>query len=46
MFQNPTRSTEAVAMQHGVDYGVYGHRKSKYGEDEKMCKNVVDRKMV
>ena len=46
IYQQPTGSTDAVAMQHDVDYSSCSFRKQKYGENEKKCKNVADRKMV
>ena len=36
IYQQPTGSTDAVAMQHDVDYSVCSHKKQKYGEDEKI----------
>jgi len=38
IYQQPTGSTDAVAMQHDFE--------KKYSESEKDCKNVADRKMV
>ena len=38
IFQQPTGKTDAIAMQHDVDYSVCG--------DDKKCKNKADRKMV
>ena len=38
IYEPPTGSTDAVAMQHDVDYGVCG--------DNRKCKNKADRKMV
>ena len=38
IYDPPTGSTDAVAMQHDVDYGVCG--------DNRKCKNKADRKMV
>lgn len=38
IFDQPTGTTDAVAMQHDVDYSVCG--------DDKKCKNEPDRKMV
>jgi len=46
IYQQPRGPTDAVAMQHDVDYSVCSHKKQKYGEDEKRCKNIADRKMV
>ena len=38
IYDQPTGPTDAVAMQHGVDYSVCG--------DDRKCKNKADRKMV
>ena len=38
IYQKPTGKTDAVAMQHDVDYSLCG--------DDKKCKNEADRKMV
>ena len=38
IYDQPSGKTDAVAMQHDVDYSVYG--------DNKKCKNIADRKMV
>ena len=38
IYDPPTGSTDAVAMQHDVDYSVCG--------DKRKCKNKADRKMV
>ena len=38
MYDPPTGKTDAVAMQHDVDYSVCG--------DNRKCKNKADRKMV
>ena len=38
IYDQPTRSTDAIAMQHDVDYSVCG--------DNRKCKNKADRKMV
>ena len=38
IYDQPTGSTDAVAMQHDVDYSVCG--------DDRKCKNKADRKMV
>ena len=43
MYQQPTGRTDAVSMQHDVDYSVCGN-KSK--SDQVKCKNEADRKMV
>ena len=46
IFQQPSGPSDAVAMQHAVDYTSCDYRAKKYGEDKKKCKNVADRKMV
>jgi len=38
MFQQPTGLLDAAAIQHDVDYSVWG--------DNKKCKHEADRKMV
>ena len=38
IYQQPTGKTDAIAMQHDVDYSVC--------KDDKRCKNKADRKMV
>ena len=43
IYQQPTGKTDAVSMQHDVDYTVCGN-KSK--SDQVKCKNEADRKMV
>ena len=43
IYQQPTGKTDAVSMQHDVDYTVCGN-KSKSNQVE--CKNEADRKMV
>ena len=43
IYQQPTGKTDAVSMQHDVDYSVCGN-KSK--SDQVKCKNDADRKMV
>ena len=43
IYQQPTGRTDAVSMQHDVDYSVCGN-KSK--SDQVKCKNEADRKMV
>ena len=35
IYQPPTGATDAIAMQHDVDYGVCSNRSKKYGEIEK-----------
>ncbi|PFX13131.1 putative uncharacterized transposon-derived protein F54H12.3 [Stylophora pistillata] len=42
IFDKPTGPTDAVAMQHDVDYSVC----SKKGKNLTQCKNAADRKMV
>ena len=37
IYQQPTGATDAIAMQHDVDYGVCSNRKEKYGENEKIA---------
>ena len=41
IYQQPTGTTDAVAMQHDVDYAVCAGKKN-----EKSCKHVADKKMV
>ena len=41
IYQQPTGKTDAVSMQHDVDYSVCSGQK-----DERECKNKADRKMV
>ena len=43
IYQQPTCRTDAVSLQHDVDYSVCGN-KSK--SDQVKCKNDADRKMV
>ena len=43
IYQKPTGKTDAVSMQHDVDYTICGN-KSK--SDQVKCKNEADRKMV
>ena len=43
IFQQPTGATDAVSMQHDVDYSVCGNLPK--GEQLK-CKNTADRKMI
>ena len=43
IYQQPTGRTDAVSMQHNVDYSVCGN-KPKSGQVK--CKNDADRKMV
>ena len=46
IYQPPTDATDAIAMQHDVDYDVCSNREKKYGENLKKCKHKVDKKMV
>ena len=32
IYQQPTEATDAIAMQHDMDYGVCSNRNEKYGE--------------
>ena len=43
IYQQPTGKTDAVSMQHDVDYSVCATKPSK---DQVKCKNEADRKMV
>ena len=43
IYQQPTGKTDAVSMQHDVDYSVCGNKPKK---DQVKCKNDADRKMV
>ena len=43
IYQQPTGKTDAVSMQHDVDYSVCANIPSK---DQVKCKNEADRKMV
>ena len=43
IYQQPTGKTDAVAMQHDVDYSVCGNKPKS---DQIKCKNEADRKMV
>ena len=43
IYQQPTGRTDAVSMQHDVDYSVCGNKPKS---DQVKCKNVADRKMV
>ena len=44
IYQPPTGATDAISMQHDVDYGVCSNRSKKYGENEKNCKHKADKK--
>jgi len=46
IYQQSAGPTDAVSMQHDVDYSSCAFRKQKYGENEKKCKHTADRKMV
>ena len=43
IYQQPTGRTDAVSMQHDVDYSVCGNKPKS---DQVKCKNEADRKMV
>ena len=43
IFEQPTGRTDAVSMQHDVDYSVCGNRPSS---EQVKCKNEADRKMI
>ena len=43
IYQQPTGKTDAVAMQHDVDYSVCGNKPKS---EQVKCKNEADRKMV
>ena len=43
IYQKPTGKTDAVSMQHDVDYTVCGNKPKS---DQVKCKNEADRKMV
>ena len=43
IYQQPTGKTDAVSMQHDVDYTVCGNKPKS---DQVKCKNKADRKMV
>ena len=43
IYQQPTGKTDAVSMQHDVDYSVCGNKPKN---DQVKCKNDADRKMV
>ena len=46
IYQPPTGATDAIAMQHDVDYDVCSNREKKYGDNLKKCKHKADKKMV
>ena len=43
IYEQPTGKTDAVSLQHDVDYSVCANKPSK---DQVKCKNEADRKMV
>ena len=43
IYEQPTGRTDAVSMQHDVDYSVWANRPK---EEQVQCKNGADRKMV
>ena len=43
IYQQPTGRTDAVSMQHDVDYSVWANKPKS---DQVKCKNEADRKMV
>ena len=43
IYEKPTGKTDAVSMQHDVDYSVCANKPSK---DQVKCKNEADRKMI
>jgi len=43
IYQQPTGRTDAVSMQHDVDYSVCGNKPKS---EQVKCKNAADRKMV
>ena len=43
IYQQPTGATDAVSMQHDLDYSVCGNRPKS---EQVKCKNEADRKMV
>ena len=44
IYQQPTGATDAVSMQHDVDYAVCAGK--KHGPQERSCKHAADKKMV
>ena len=46
IYQPPTGATDAIAMQHDVDYDVCSNREKKYGENLKKCKHKADKKWL
>ena len=46
IYQPPTGATDAIAMQHDVDYDVCSNREKKYGENLKKCKHKAVKKMA
>ena len=43
IYQQPTGATDAVSMQHDVDYSVCGNKPKS---EQVKCKNEADRKMI
>ena len=43
IYDQPTGATDAVSMQHDVDYSVCGNKPKS---DQVKCKNEADRKMI
>ena len=43
IYQPPTGATDAIAMQHDVDYDVCSNREKKYGENLKKYKHKADK---
>ena len=46
IYQPPTGATDAIAMQHDVDYDVCSNREKKYGENLKKCKHKAVKKWL
>ena len=46
IYQQPTGATDAIAIQHDVDYDVCSNREKKYGENLKKCKHKADKKWL
>lgn len=44
--QQPTGRTDAVAIQHDVDYASREYRAKTYGKNSKKCKHQADKKKV
>ena len=45
IYQRPAGATDAIAMQHDVDYDVCSNREKEYGENLKKCKHKAVKKM-